>query len=384
MNIEQKRDLLVIGLPGSGSRKLSSEIAMRNQGMLQVNFSQVLRFIALTKEHFLREDVFSHLREGKQLSPDLLKEILTEEIQTFRGNTLVFDGFVSNPNRFESFESVMERENRSFMPIVVHATVESCINRLLRQSTEKEEKGIEVDNDYILSIAREIRKVESLLGIPKVTDNRSLEELYSRVHEEKGYYGTAWKEEIRKRMFEQFIKEHKGVEVIDLGCRDGHLTNEITQNRRLTGVDIDSKALERYKIRHVDNNPTVIQHDLNTPLDIDNNSFDIAIAGEIIEHLREPEQFVSEVHRILKPGGIFTGSTPNAFRWDKRLQWVAGRDPKEFNESTHLKYFSQGGLLRLLSKYFRDDVHIFPYRGNKEVSIFARLISDGFIWHCTK
>jgi 2-polyprenyl-3-methyl-5-hydroxy-6-metoxy-1,4-benzoquinol methylase len=36
------------------------------------------------------------------------------------------------------------------------------------------------------------------------------------------------------------------------------------------------------------------------------------VAGEVIEHLLNISNFLREVHRILKSGGIFVGSTPNA------------------------------------------------------------------------
>ncbi|MBW3014486.1 class I SAM-dependent methyltransferase, partial [Candidatus Woesearchaeota archaeon] len=52
-------------------------------------------------------------------------------------------------------------------------------------------------------------------------------------------------------------------------------------------------------------------------LPFQNNTFDVVVAGEIIEHLLFPAQLISECHRVLKPRGIFLGSTPNAFVWRK-------------------------------------------------------------------
>lgn len=40
------------------------------------------------------------------------------------------------------------------------------------------------------------------------------------------------------------------------------------------------------------------------------NSFDCIIAAEIIEHVSEPEKFVHELHRVVKPGGVLIISTP--------------------------------------------------------------------------
>ena len=41
------------------------------------------------------------------------------------------------------------------------------------------------------------------------------------------------------------------------------------------------------------------------------NSFDAVVSFETIEHVVEGRQFLDEIHRVLKPGGIFIGSTPN-------------------------------------------------------------------------
>lgn len=46
-----------------------------------------------------------------------------------------------------------------------------------------------------------------------------------------------------------------------------------------------------------------ILSDLNEPLAIDNDVADTVISLSLMEHLREPQVFLSEAHRILKPGG---------------------------------------------------------------------------------
>jgi len=41
------------------------------------------------------------------------------------------------------------------------------------------------------------------------------------------------------------------------------------------------------------------------------NTFDTLIAGELIEHLKAPENFIKEAHRVLKAGGEMLITTPN-------------------------------------------------------------------------
>ena len=47
------------------------------------------------------------------------------------------------------------------------------------------------------------------------------------------------------------------------------------------------------------------------PYSVDENSVDLIIAGEVIEHLSEPYKFLLECHRILKPGKRMIITTPN-------------------------------------------------------------------------
>ena len=48
------------------------------------------------------------------------------------------------------------------------------------------------------------------------------------------------------------------------------------------------------------------------PIPADNNTFDFVVAFQVIEHIKKDLEFVREVYRVLKPGGKFIVSTPNA------------------------------------------------------------------------
>ena len=52
-------------------------------------------------------------------------------------------------------------------------------------------------------------------------------------------------------------------------------------------------------------------------LPFDAGSFDVVVAGEMLEHVRAPEEVVAEVRRVLRPRGTFVGSVPNAYRLQK-------------------------------------------------------------------
>ncbi|MBP3482281.1 MAG: class I SAM-dependent methyltransferase [Alistipes sp.] len=57
------------------------------------------------------------------------------------------------------------------------------------------------------------------------------------------------------------------------------------------------------------------------PIPADNNSFDYVIAFQVIEHISQDLEFVREVKRVLKPGGQFIVTTPNAAMSLTRNPW---------------------------------------------------------------
>jgi ubiquinone/menaquinone biosynthesis C-methylase UbiE len=73
------------------------------------------------------------------------------------------------------------------------------------------------------------------------------------------------------------------------------------------------------------------------------NSFDVISALQVIEHFESPENFLSEVARVLRPGGLFLMATPNTRGIGARLlgdKWqgirgdhVSLRDPEEWRNT---------------------------------------------------
>jgi len=80
------------------------------------------------------------------------------------------------------------------------------------------------------------------------------------------------------------------------------------------------------------------------------NSFDVIVMGDVIEHLRDPLSLLSIVPRILKPGGVVIISTPNIAQWAGRLLQIK---PEE-----HLYYFSPETIEAMLRKVGLDVVGV--------------------------
>lgn len=75
----------------------------------------------------------------------------------------------------------------------------------------------------------------------------------------------------------------------------------------------------------------------------------------VLEHVPNPVEMVHEIHRILKPGGLFTLSVPNASTWERTIfgQYWLGYDAPR-----HLQVFSSTRLKRLLAENGFDSIRI--------------------------
>lgn len=141
-------------------------------------------------------------------------------------------------------------------------------------------------------------------------------------------------------------------DVLDIGCRDGTLTSQYAGGRRVVGVDIDSDALAIAREAH-----GLKVHHLNlnvTGLPFGDGSFDAVVAGEVLEHLQFPDVAVRDIHRVLRPGGVFVGSVPNAFRLRNRIEFLLGRDFE--HDPTHLHQFSPVAMRTLLRDFHEVEV----------------------------
>jgi len=172
-----------------------------------------------------------------------------------------------------------------------------------------------------------------------------LSEYYKEFHEERGKTGTVLSPERISFIIE---KVGRGNKVLDLGCRYGDLTAYYVKNNEVIGVDIDENALKICKQNlgiH-----TCLQN-LNEQLQFADNSFDVVVLSEVLEHLPYPEIPLKEIKRVIKGNGILVGSVPNGTRIKNRLRFLF-KGVIELDR-THLQHFSQKSLTKLLKKYFK-------------------------------
>ena len=174
----------------------------------------------------------------------------------------------------------------------------------------------------------------------------------------------------RMKLFRRYVGG-PGRRVLDLGCRDGALTSRYAEGNEVVGVDADREALAEAAKLGIETRWA----DLDEPLPFDEAGFDVVVAGELLEHLRDPARVVADVRRVLRPGGTFVGSVPNAYRLKNRRRFLAGGRPED--DPTHLQMFSAADVRRLLAGFDEPTLH---FIAGRLVPVHARLFANDIVF----
>jgi methionine biosynthesis protein MetW len=137
--------------------------------------------------------------------------------------------------------------------------------------------------------------------------------------------------------------------VLDIGCGNGFFLAELDRRHdlrargwELTGVDYSPAVLVEAR-----QHPYAFERcNLEEGIPFPDASFDIVTASELIEHIYNPDHLLSEIHRILRPGGRAVLTTPNLQAWYNRALFVAGVQPIFYETSTKSSAIGAGPLRR--------------------------------------
>ena len=126
--------------------------------------------------------------------------------------------------------------------------------------------------------------------------------------------------------------------VLDVGCGEGFSSRTLVgPSRSVVGVDYSGEAVAAASAPGGGDGLPVAQMDA-TALGIAGDSFDWVCSSHLVEHFADPAAHVSEVSRVLAPGGAAFFITPNR--------------PADFENPFHIVLFDPDELRSLLSQFF--------------------------------
>lgn len=200
----------------------------------------------------------------------------------------------------------------------------------------------------------------------------------------------------------------KDIRVFEPGCGIGVLGSYIKNKFK---VDVYGMELSKTAIKMAKSNGIKVKKgDLNNRWPYKSSFFDYVVSSQVIEHIMDTDNFITESIRTLKKGGYFYVSTPNLASWFNRLIFLFGYQPffteisnkdktlgLKFTQSLtqnraplgHIRVFTLRGLVDLLeyhgfeivAKYGGEIIYLprFMKPFDKFFAYFPSLSSDLFV-----
>ena len=155
---------------------------------------------------------------------------------------------------------------------------------------------------------------------------------------------TIYDEHIYRYIFAAGLTEDKVV--LDVACGTGYGTGYMMEKgaREVVGVDISVAAVDYARERFGTNNEASFVCADAIRLPFVDNTFDVVVSFETIEHIRQYGKFLGECRRVLKENGLLVCSTPNRRIFSPNLA-------KPLN-TFHVREFWPEEFCRLLRRYF--------------------------------
>ncbi len=159
---------------------------------------------------------------------------------------------------------------------------------------------------------------------------------------------------IHQRLLKAYVLAQDFVhgEVLEVGCGEGRGIDLIIDKcKSYTAIDKIEPVIDQLRKKYPfgkflsGNIPPLTQ--------FSNNSFDRIFSFQVIEHIEDDHLFLSEINRILKPGGIALITTPNRPRSLSRNPW-------------HTREYTAQELTDLAKKYF-SSVEMKGITGNEKI-----------------
>jgi 2-polyprenyl-3-methyl-5-hydroxy-6-metoxy-1,4-benzoquinol methylase len=132
--------------------------------------------------------------------------------------------------------------------------------------------------------------------------------------------------------------------VLDLGASTGYLAKALAEHGcRVTGIEIDPEAARQAEA-HCERMIVGDIESLDLDAELDEESFDVIVFGDVLEHLKDPLQALRHFKPFVHSEGYVVASIPNIAHGSVRLALMQGRFPYRplgLLDNTHLRFFTR-------------------------------------------
>jgi len=178
------------------------------------------------------------------------------------------------------------------------------------------------------------------------------------------------------------FSSYKGKNLLEVGCGAGiDLVRFARAGTRVTGIDLSTTALDLARKNITQNGLTADLQKMNGEcMEFAANTFDVVYAHGVLQYTADTEKMVTELHRVLKPGGQAIMMVYNRISWLNMMRRVT-KVPLEHEDAPVLKKFSITELKQLLGPFssFQIIPERFPVRTKLHSGWKARLFNDVFV-----
>jgi 2-polyprenyl-3-methyl-5-hydroxy-6-metoxy-1,4-benzoquinol methylase len=166
--------------------------------------------------------------------------------------------------------------------------------------------------------------------------------------EDQGYHDYALEEESLRKTFARLVTKispdiRNAHRMLEIGCGNGYFLAEAKRLRelKLTALEMSDQSAEKARVHCAD--VRVGGLDALGP----DERFDVIIALQVIEHIYDPDGFVTALKEHLNEGGTLILTTPDC---NSPLRFLLGRRWPSYKTPEHVTYFRRSDLKRLLLK----------------------------------
>lgn len=155
------------------------------------------------------------------------------------------------------------------------------------------------------------------------------------------------------------------IKVLDIGA--GYGTDlSIVQKHHPVAQLYAIEAFISFQQNLKDNGITVYGIDIEKGvLPFEDNSIDLIICNQILEHCKEIWWICHEITRVLKPGGTFIIGVPNLASFHNRLLLLIGQQPTCIkNNSAHVRGYTKNDIIKFLNTGFPSGYQLDSFYGS--------------------